>query len=283
MYADFRWPNWAQTAELQLEVLSQRPPAGVAARKTPIVFAHGAFMGAWSWQAHFLDYFARHGFHAVAPSFRGHGGSEGFERLDSAGINDYVNDLSTVIDGLDGPPPILVGHSMGALVAQRYMERAPIAAAVLMAPVPPHGLMPSTLRMLVSDPMLYLQFGMMQFFGPDSMDTEVAQRAVFSKSAAEQDLSGYAERVQRESQRALWDMNVHARGRPWLCRADCPMHVIAGGEDALFGESETRAVAHVWDASWETVPGLAHALMIEPGWQRAADAVIGWLDRQALA
>jgi pimeloyl-ACP methyl ester carboxylesterase len=283
MYADFRWPNWAQTAELQLEVLSQRPPAGVAARRTPIVFAHGAFMGAWSWQAHFLDYFARHGFHAVAPSFRGHGGSEGFERLDSAGINDYVNDLSTVIDGLDGPPPILVGHSMGALVAQRYMERAPVAAAVLMAPVPPHGLMPSTLRMLVSDPMLYLQFGMMQFFGPDSMDTEVAQRAVFSKSAAEQDLSGYAERVQRESQRALWDMNVHARGRPTLCRAACPMHVIAGGEDALFSESETRAVAHVWDASWETVPGLAHALMIEPGWQRAADAVIGWLDRQALA
>lgn len=283
MYADFRWPNWAQTAELQLEVLSQRPPAGVAARRTPIVFAHGAFMGAWSWQAHFLDYFARHGFHAVAPSFRGHGGSEGFERLDSAGINDYVNDLSTVIDGLDGPPPILVGHSMGALVAQRHMERAPVAAAVLMAPVPPHGLMPSTLRMLVSDPMLYLQFGMMQFFGPDSMDTEVAQRAVFSKSAAEQDLSGYAERVQRESQRALWDMNVHARGRPTLCRADCPMHVIAGGEDALFSESETRAVAHVWDASWETVPGLAHALMIEPGWQRAADAVIGWLDRQALA
>lgn len=283
MYADFRWPNWAQTAELQLEVLSQRPSAGVAARRAPIVFAHGAFMGAWSWQAHFLDYFARHGFHAVAPSFRGHGGSEGFERLDSAGINDYVNDLSTVIDGLDGPLPILVGHSMGALVAQRYMERAPVAAAVLMAPVPPHGLMPSTLRMLVSDPMLYLQFGMMQFFGPDSMDTEVAQRAVFSKSAAEQDLSGYAERVQRESQRALWDMNVHARGRPALCRADCPMHVIAGGEDALFSESETRAVAHVWDASWETVPGLAHALMIEPGWQRAADAVIGWLGRQALA
>ena len=283
MYADFRWPNWAQTAELQLEVLSQRPPAGVAARKTPIVFAHGAFMGAWSWRAHFLDYFARHGFHAVAPSFRGHGGSEGFERLDSAGINDYVNDLRTVIDGLDGPPPILVGHSMGALVAQRYMERAPIAGAVLMAPVPPHGLMPSTLRMLVSDPMLYLQFGMMQFLGPDSIDTEVAQRAVFSKSAAEQDLSGYVEKVQRESQRALWDMNVHASGRPTLCRADCPMHVIAGGEDALFSESETRAVAHVWDASWETVPGLAHALMIEPGWQQAADAVIGWLDRQALA
>jgi pimeloyl-ACP methyl ester carboxylesterase len=283
MYADFRWPNWAQTSDLNLEVLSERPPAGVTPRPTPIVFAHGAFMGAWSWQAHFLDYFARQGFHAVAPSFRGHGQSEGFDRLDSASINDYVNDLEGVIGELGGPPPILVGHSMGALVAQRYMERAPVAGTVLMAPVPPHGLMPSTLRMLAGDPLLYLQFGMMQFFGPAAMNTDVAQRAVFSQSPDRPDMSGYAAQVQRESQRALWDMTVHARGRPTLARRHGPMHVIAGGDDALFTAQETRAVAQLWDASWAVVPSLAHALMIEPGWQQAADSLIGWLDQHGLA
>ncbi|AGY91942.1 hypothetical protein SPICUR_04825 [Spiribacter curvatus] len=278
MFAHFHWPNWVQSSDPALEILTSQPPAARAARRTPIVFVHGAFMGAWSWQPNFLDYFASQGFHAIAPSLRGHGGSEGIERLDSASINDYVNDLATVVGELNGPPPILVGHSMGALVVQRYMERATVSAAVLMAPVPPHGLMPSTLRMMTTDPMLYWQFGMMQFFGAGTVDSSVAQRAVFSETTPREDLESYAELVQRESQRALWDMNVHARGRPRLVSGDVPMHVIAGAEDALFNARETKAVANVWDATWEALPGLAHAMMIEPGWERSADAIIEWLD-----
>ena len=283
MFANFRWPNWEQTSDPALQILTSRPPDASTARRTPIVFVHGAFMGAWSWQPNFLDYFAGEGFQAIAPSLRGHGGSEGFERLDSASVNDYVNDLASVIEPLSGPPPILVGHSMGALVVQRYMERASVSAAVLMAPVPPHGLMPSTLRMMMSDPMLYLQFGMMQFFGAGTVDSNVAQRAVFSESTAREDLEDYAELVQRESQRALWDMNVHARGRPRLTRGDIPVHVIAGAEDALFNARETKAVAHVWDATWESIPGLAHAMMIEPGWERSARAIVEWIDSRGIA
>ena len=283
MFADFHWPNWAQSTDPALQILTSHSRDALAARRTPVVLVHGAFMGAWSWQPNFLDYFAGQGFQAIAPSLRGHGGSEGFERLDGSSINDYVHDLATVVDQLNGPPPILIGHSMGALVVQRYMERAPVAAAVLMAPVPPHGLMPSTLRMMIGDPMLYLQFGMMQFFGAGTVDSSVAQRAVFSESTAREDLEDYAELVQRESQRALWDMNVHARGRPRLTRGDIPVHVVAGAEDALFNARETKAVADVWDATWEEIPGLAHAMMIEPGWERSAQAIVEWIDSQAIA
>ncbi len=38
---------------MQLEVLS-RPGEG-AAGKTPLLFMHGAYVGAWCWEVHFLD------------------------------------------------------------------------------------------------------------------------------------------------------------------------------------------------------------------------------------
>ena len=44
---------------MRLEVLS-RPPGG-AERKPPLLFVHGAYVGAWCWEEHFLDWFAARG------------------------------------------------------------------------------------------------------------------------------------------------------------------------------------------------------------------------------
>ncbi|MEX0386188.1 alpha/beta hydrolase [Spiribacter onubensis] len=277
MFVDFRWPNWHREDAPALEILRAAPVNEGVARATPVVFVHGAFLGGWCWEAHFLDYFASCGFHAVAPSLRGHGGSDGHARLDTYGVREYVADLERVIADLDGPPPVLVGHSMGALVVQRYLERFPASSAVLMAPVPPQGLLPATLRMAVSDPWLYAQYGLMQTFGSGVIDTDVAQRAIFSEQTPDEKLTEYARRVQRESQRALWDMNVHAAGRPWLAPASVPMRVLAAEDDALFSADETRAVADLWGCGWGSLPGMGHAMMLEPGWQQAADTVIRWI------
>ena len=282
MFVDLRWPYWHRPSAPALEILSAPPAQGRAVRSAPVVFVHGAFVAGWCWQAHFLDYFAACGFHAVAPSLRGHGASEGRARLDGYGIREYVADLERVITGLDGPPPVLVGHSMGALVVQRYLERSAAAAAVLMAPIPPQGLWPSTLRMAVGDPLLYAQYGLMQAFGSGAVDTDTAQRAIFSERLPADAMADYARRVQRESQRALWEMNVHAAGRPWLSPSRVPLQVIAGGADALFDADETRAVASLWQAPWQSLPGMGHAMMLEPGWQQAADAIIRWIWQQGI-
>ncbi len=277
MFVDFRWPNWHREDASELEIFSVAPVDEGVARSTPVVFVHGAFVGGWCWQAHFLDYFASCGFQTIAPSLRGHGGSAGRGRLDTYGIREYVGDLERVVAGLDGPPPVLVGHSMGALVVQRYLERFPASAAVLMAPVPPQGLLPSTLRMAIGDPLLYAQYGLMQAFGSGVIDTDVAQRAIFSEQMPDEQLTAYARRVQRESQRALWDMNVHAAGRPWLAPETVPMQVLAADDDALFHADETRAVADLWGCQWQSLPDLGHAMMLEPGWRDAADAIIRWI------
>lgn len=274
MFAEFVWPYGRSGKAPALEILSASPSVRTQTRSTPVVFVHGAFVGAWCWQEHFLGYFAERGFRAIAPSLRGHGASESAGALSHAGINEYVRDLERVTAELAGPPPILIGHSMGALVVQRYLERHPASAAILLAPVPPQGLMPSTLRMMLGDPMLFAQFGLMQTMGARVVDADIARRAVFSDRMAPEDLERFAGFVQPESQRALWEMSMHGAARPWLVDPKPPVRVIAGMEDALFSAAETQLTAGLWSADWQAMPGMAHAMMLEPGWEAVAEEIV---------
>ena len=43
-------------------------------------------------------------------------------------IADYVDDVAAVIDWL-GEKPVLIGHSMGGFIIQKYLERHTVPAA----------------------------------------------------------------------------------------------------------------------------------------------------------
>jgi len=282
MFADFTMPFTAHAEPPALEVLHTPAQSQTVSRETPIVLVHGAFVGAWCYQAHWIEYFARQGFRCYAPSLRGHGNSEGQAQLDYAGIGEYVSDIARVVEPLSGPAPILVGHSMGALVVQRYLEQYPATAAILLAPVPPHGLMASTWRMALGDPLLFARFGLMQSLGAAQVDTDMARRAVFSERVANADIAYYSQLIQRESQRALWEMTVFASGRPWRVPNRPPMRVISAAEDALFANAETQAVARLWQADSITMPHMGHAMMLEPDWQDVGDDITRWLWSQSI-
>jgi non-heme chloroperoxidase len=273
------WPWFAPSGRRppQLEVIT-RKPAGRGGR-TPLVFVHGAYVGAWCWDEFFLPYFAERGFEVMAPSLRGHGRSAG--NLEATGIADYVDDLTRVVDDLDRPP-VLIGHSMGGLVIQKYLERRSARAAVLMASVPPSGLMMSSLRLLLADPMLLTQLTLMQSAGPQSVDVDVARRAVFSDHIPAAELARYTDRMQSESQRALWEMTAGMLLQPWCVRR-VPMLVTGAEEDSLFSTAEVRTTAAAYGADLYLEPGMAHAMMLEPGWRNVADHIIQWLRGHGLA
>ena len=69
---------------------------------------------------HFLDFFADKVYQAVALSLRGHGASPGRERLRWAGLQEYVADIADTAPQL-ATQPVLVGHSMGGFVIQKYL------------------------------------------------------------------------------------------------------------------------------------------------------------------
>src|SRR5574340_123070 len=87
----------------------------------PLLFVHGSWHAAWCWDEHFLDYFADRGYRALAVSLRGHGGSDSPKPLRRCSIADYVDDVAAVADSLP-VRPVVIGHSMGGFITQKYLE-----------------------------------------------------------------------------------------------------------------------------------------------------------------
>lgn len=269
----------ATDAEPRLEVLMHRPPR--PASRIPLLFLHGAYVGAWCWEVHFLPYFAKRGFTVYAPSLRGHGRSAGHQQLQQTGVHEFVCDLERVVATLEHPP-VLIGHSMGGFVIQKYLERHAAPAAVLMGSVPPHGLAQSSMRLMLSDPLLLGQLTALQGIGPGATDLSIVRRAVFSDHLPEAALLEYARHLQPESRRALWDMTVGALPSPWRMRVP-PMLVIGAEDDALFSIAEARQTARAYDAELHLQPDMAHAIMLEPDWRTVAQRIIDWLADKRLA
>jgi non-heme chloroperoxidase len=103
----------------------------------PIVFSHGWPLSADAWDEQ-LNFFASHGFRAVAYDRRGHGRSS--QPWAGNDMDTFADDLAELIEQLDLREVILVGHSAGGGDVARYIGRhgtSRVAKAVLVDAVPP--------------------------------------------------------------------------------------------------------------------------------------------------
>jgi len=264
-----RWPK--------LEVLRRSPAGNAAGDRPALLFVHGGFVAAWCWEEYFLDWFAAHGWDCRAPSLRGHGGSDGEDQLHDFGIDDYVDDLVRIVDGLDRPP-VLIGHSMGGFVVQRYLERHPAMAAVLLAPVPPIGLFGAGIAMAVTNPGLFVDVALAHELGRQAVTPAVLFEAVFGHMA-DKGTNGYGRRFTDESHRAWLEM-WHPAFIDTQHIPDLPLMVIGGDQDHIIPPAFVRSAARVLGTRAEILPGVGHALMLENGWETVAGRVDGWLRAQ---
>lgn len=263
---------------LQLELLSHLPPR--KGTQPAILFVHGAFAGAWIWREHFLPHFAGHGYAAYAVSLRGHGNSQGKESLPWTGLSDFVTDLKQVIAEL-GRAPILVGHSMGGMVVQKYLEHASAPAVVLMASVPPSGLLGCSLWLAINNPLLFQEINLIQWGGPHFATVPMARRAIFSPHMPEAEVSKYFKHLQAESQRVVVDMSWF--DLPKLERTvQSPILILGGERDALIPPTAIESTANAFGTQAKIFPHMAHAMMLEAGWQDVADHILVWLQHQEL-
>jgi pimeloyl-ACP methyl ester carboxylesterase len=260
---------------VDLEVISIAPPG--EARPTPLLFVHGAWHGAWCWQEHFLPYFVEHGYPVTAFSFRGHGGSAGRNRLRWTRISDYVADVEQVACQL-AAPPVIIAHSMGGLVAQKYLASQPARAAVLLAPVPPRGVIGATLRYARRHPLQFLKANLTLSLYPLIESPELARDVVFSATMPATLVQRYFARMQDESYFAFLDML--GLDLPHPERIEVPVLVMGAADDFLFPRDDVNATARAYRTEAVIFPNMAHDMMLEAGWQAVADRVIEWLDEQ---
>jgi pimeloyl-ACP methyl ester carboxylesterase len=250
------------------------------AHPAPLLFVHGGEHAAWCWDEHFLDFFAENGYRAVAPSLRGHGGSPSSKPLRACSIADYVEDVSEVAEALP-TGSVMIGHSMGGFIVQKYLETHNAPAAVLMASVPPRGHLGAELRLVRRRPWLSLRSMIagkpsMLFSTPDRV-----RESFFSAHTPEAIVIGTAARVQEESPRALGpDMTFLNLVKPEKIRT--PLLVLGAEEDGSYSHKDVRRTARAYQSEAEFFPGMGHDMMLEPGWMVVAERIHRWLGMRSL-
>lgn len=249
-----------------------------ATRSPQLLFVHGGHATAGCWDAHFLPYFSARGFDCRAIDLAGHGKSEGRERLDSFGIDDYVEDVVQIARGLDAPP-LLIGHSMGTVVVERALERQAAPAAVLMAPVPPGGILGATMNIAFRQPSFFTEQARATQGRYSATTLQTIRDVYYSAETTDADVIRFGHLFQAESRRAILDLTLlgmRLGGR----RPKLPLLVLGGQTDAVFPPGLLPLTASRWQADLAVIPRAGHTLMLDAHWRAAAERIAEWLQQR---
>lgn len=248
-----------------------------------IFMIHGMWGGAFYW-ANYRSVLESRGWRCVATTLPFHDidpGATPDPRLGSTSLLDYVAALEREIDAL-GEPPVLVGHSMGGLLAQMLCARGRARAAVLLAPASPAGIMalaPSVLRSFLP---VMLRWGFWR--KPMRQPFRTAVYSMLHLLPADRQREVYAKFVYESGRAAaeigLWPLDRRRASRVEAGAVTCPLLVVAGREDRITPVRSVRRVAQRYGdrAEYRELDGHAHWLVGEPGWEAIATTVAQWLE-----
>ena len=252
-----------------------------------IVMIHGMWGSGWYWE-NFKGFFESKGYRCVIPTLRFHDmDPKGIPdpRLGTTSLLDYAEDLEKLIRELQ-VRPILMGHSMGGLLAQILGSRGLAKALVLLTPASPRGI-------------IALKASVIKSFW-SGLTTWGFWRKPFRQTFDEAVYS-MLNQMPSESWKSIHDQFVYESGRAafeigfWLfdskgaARVDeskvtCPVLIIAGEKDRIMPVSVTRKVAEKYKrvSTYKEFSDHSHWVIGEPGWQEIAEYIKEWL-HQALS
>jgi non-heme chloroperoxidase len=234
-----------------------------------VLFIHGLFAAAWMFER-WMAYFADRGRAAYALDLRAHGASVPVADLGRVSLVEYVDDALRAARALGDV--VVVGHSMGGLIAQKLAERGAVAAAVLVSPAPPRGIPPISLRLLVRQARYLPALLRSREIRVRRAD---ADALIMNRIPADEREAVFAH-LQPDSGRAAREMVLGAVGVDPR-RVRCPVVVVAGDDDRFIPLRVARRVAAKYNAPLRVLPGRAHLMMQEPRWRQAAGEVESWL------
>jgi pimeloyl-ACP methyl ester carboxylesterase len=203
--------------------------------------------------------------------------------LGTTSLLDYATDLEAAIKHLPAKP-VIIGHSMGGLLAQILAARDLCTAAVLLCPAPPAGvfaLQPSVMRAFLR---IQLRWGWWK--RPHRATYKEAMYGTFNTCTNVMECEHEYAHFVHESGRVLVEIGLPFLDSRRAARVDpaaisCPTLVIGAGQDRLTPARVVRKIARRYGtvAEHREFSGQGHWVLGQPGWQEVATFVADWLDR----
>lgn len=208
------------------------------------------------------------------------------KELGNYGIQEYASYLKEYLEDLAlEQPPILIGHSMGGLLAQHLAAQSPCAKLVLLAPANPAGincmtpiglvgtlnaLLHSVLRKPVQRPWKWLiNLSLLH-------DFSASDKSRLNKDFLQESTQSYIDIV-------FWFLQ---RKRPSAVPLDsihCPVLILAGAKDRLLRPVVMRGIAKRYPQSiLEFLPEHGHMMILPERSQAVQDRILAWLEQKPI-
>jgi pimeloyl-ACP methyl ester carboxylesterase len=233
------------------------------------VLVHGGAHAKWSFE-HYARVLSEGGHEVHALDWLNHGDAQRLpeDQFLRRGIDDVAREeLSSVVERLRRPP-IVIGHSMGAMAGLVYAASNPVERLVLLTPVVPAS--------VGADP-IDIDVDLTKPFGPVPYD--LAKRLWYP--TLDDDLVRvYYDMLEPESPRAVW------QATRWTIDVDlqavtAPTLVFAAELDPLTPPAAVARLAELMVAPYELIPAIGHSeiLLKQPESIGVAERIREWLDR----
>jgi len=249
---------------LHLDTVDVESPLGA-----PVLCLHGLFAGSWVYEP-LLPLIAERGHPAAALSFRGHPPASPISAIGRTSIAAYCHDAAEAAKALDRP--IVIGHSLGGLVALLLASRNLVRAAVLVSSAPPRGIAVMSLPLLLRMPRYLPALLFSRAFLPRPRDVDALVLNRVPANEREQ----YRIRFVPDSGRAARQAALGTSDAD-LTATRTPLLVVSGDEDRFVPLGVARRIAQRYDAPLHVAHGHGHFLFGEPGWESHAKAILDWI------
>jgi len=267
--------------------------AANASGRVPVLLVHGLWLRPEGWRA-WRWLFESEGFAVLTPGWPGEAASPAEARAEPARLAGLaiaqVTDHSAELVARLDRKPVVIGHSLGGLVAQQLAGRGLARATVAVAPAPHRGVLP-------------LPVSSLRAAWPVLRDPRQRRKTV-ALSAAEFRYAFTNALRQEEADRVYAEEAVPAPGRPLFelalanvnpatrARVDVrapgrgPLLVIAGERDRVIPPVLARATfkrqrrnPDVTD--YVVVPGRGHSLVVDSGWEQIGQLALEFVQKYA--
>lgn len=252
-------------------------PDGAA--KAVILLSHGAGEHSGRY-AHVAAFFTARGYAVAGLDHNGHGKSEGV-RGHLVSFDDYLEDLATlqslVSERFAGVPLFLLGHSLGGLIATRYLlqHQSQFAGAMLSGPAIKTELEPPALQMLLIRllAVLWPGLGILQLEADGvSRDPAVVRDYQADPLVHHGKMSV---RKVRELFRSMHDVQARA-GEITL-----PLLIMHGDQDVMTAPAGSVFLDGAVGSADKTLilyPGLYHEILNEPEQDEVMGTMLRWCE-----